>query len=702
MRGLVPYAWRHLVARPARTLLTAFGIAIGVAVLVATLAVNAGLEASIDRQVDALIGRADIRVAAFTETGLTDRTLAAVEGVPGVALVAPATERRTYLAAGSGRLPTTQPVTVLGVDLPRERRVRDLAIVRGTPPDTLGPTDALITERLAASDGLDVGSEITVLGAGAPVKATVAGILAGDGPVPAAGGRTVVLGLQAATALNRPDGTDPATDGAIAGLSRIDVVLAAGADRASTIAALERALTVEPYVLSTPEDVAASLGAATADIRSTMALLAAISLFAAAFVILNTLAMTVAERVRELGLLRAAGARRAQVVEVVVAQALLLGTLGSVLGLVAGVVLAQLAAAWLRTSGGAAIDGPAITAPTLVAGLVAGLAITLVAALEPARRAASISPVAALRARADGATAVRAHASWLIAIVVLVGALAALLLPPTAGSGAFPLRAVAVYLVLLFAVLVTPAVLGPLGRVAGLPFAGPLRLEERLARAAIARDRGPDHRDDRRARDRPGHGRRARCRGDQRPRGRDGLAGRGRAGRRDPDGDRPVPGRGRRPRARDRGHRRRDARDADRIVRPRVRGHAPGRRRDPRRRLRGGRPARVHRRRPGCRARRARRRRGGDPAALACRSHRRRGGRRHRRRDRDRPGGAQGRRDHRPLVSRPVRRGGAGRLVRCHSKLGVARRRRLRDPATTRPRPPRHRPPSPTSPPSSP
>ena len=76
MRGLVPYAWRHLAARPARTLLTAFGIAIGVAVLVATLAVNAGLDASIDRQVAALIGRADIRVAAFTETGLTDRTLA--------------------------------------------------------------------------------------------------------------------------------------------------------------------------------------------------------------------------------------------------------------------------------------------------------------------------------------------------------------------------------------------------------------------------------------------------------------------------------------------------------------------------------------------------------------------------------------------------------------------------------------------------
>ncbi len=457
--------------------------------LVATLAVNAGLEASVERQADASIGRADLRIGAFTEAGLGDRTLAAVDAVPGVALTAPATQRRTFLAAGAGRPPTTQPITVLGVDLPRERRVRDLDVVRGTPPATLGPSDALVTERLAASDGLDVGSQITILGAGAPVRATVAGILAGDGPLPGDAGRTVVLGLETAASLNRADGADPATAGTLAGLSRIDVVLAAGADPATVTTAIEQALTVEPYVLSTPADVAASLRASTADIRSTMALLAAISLFAAAFVILNTLAMTVSERVRELGLLRAAGARRAQIVEVVVAQALIVGTLGSVIGLVLGVVLAEIAAAWLRGSGGAPIDAPAITAPVLVGGLIAGIAITLVAAMEPARRAASISPVAALRARSDAARTVRSHASWVIAIVVLVGALAAVLLPPTTGSGAFPIRAVAVYVVLLFAVLVTPAVLGPLGRIAGLPFAGPLRLEERLARAAIARDR---------------------------------------------------------------------------------------------------------------------------------------------------------------------------------------------------------------------
>ena len=71
-----------------------------------------------------------------------------------------------------------------------------------------------------------------------------------------------------------------------------------------------------------------------------------------------------------------------------------------------------------------------------------------------------------------------------------VAVLAAALVPGIASSGALSRRTIVVYVVLLAAVLATPALLGPLGRVAGLPFARVLRLEERLARAAIARDPG--------------------------------------------------------------------------------------------------------------------------------------------------------------------------------------------------------------------
>lgn len=488
MRGLVPYAWRGLVARPARTALTACGIAIGVGVLVATLATGAGLDASIDREVTALTGRADLRVGAFTETGLSAATLSAIDAVPGIAMSAPAIERRTFLGAQPGRAPATQPVTVLGIDPTREPRVRDLDLVHGAPLDDLDEPAALIPERLAASDGLDVGSELQVLGAGAPLHVRVVGILRGDGPLPGTAGRTVVLPLLTAARLSADGDVDPTLDGLV-GVSRVDVVLAAGATLEGTTASLTDALAVEPYVLSVPADVAAALRASTTDVRTTMGLLATIALFAAAFVILNTLAMTVVERLRELGLLRAAGATRGQVTRVVLAQAVLLGLFGSALGLVFGSLLATLVAGWLRTAGGIAIDGPAVTPAVLATGLVVGLAVTLVSSLEPARRAAGISPVVALRARSDPRTAARAHIGWLVVVMVAVAALSLLLLPVVAGSSGGTLRAIAVYAILLGAVLLTPVLLRPMGRLVGLPFSLPMRLEERLARVAIARDR---------------------------------------------------------------------------------------------------------------------------------------------------------------------------------------------------------------------
>jgi len=505
MRGLLPYAWRSLVARPARSALTVFGIAIGVGVLVAALAIDAGLDVSIDRTVAGLVGRADLQVSAFTETGLSGATLAAIDDVPGVALAAPAIERRSYLAPEPGRAAPDDPVTVLGIDPPREARVRDLSLVRGAPLGALDEPVALVTERLAATDGLDVGSQLTILGAGAPLHVRVVGVLAGDGPIPGSSGRTVLLPLVTAAQLNIPDSTGGATSdggtageatsngndtaGALTGLSRIDVVLAAGADVAAVTADLERALTREPYVITVPADVAASLRASTADVRSTFALLAAIALFAAAFLILNTLAMTVVERIRELALLRAAGAGRGQVVRLVVTQGVLLGAAGAIAGIALGVLLAEVMARWLQVAGGVAIDGPSVTPGVVLAGLLAGLVITVVAALEPARRAAGVSPVTALRARAEPGATARARTGWLVILVAVVGVLAVLVLPVNTGTPAGPGRAAAVYAVLLVAVLVTPILLAPLGRVAGLPFAWVLRLEERLARAAIARDR---------------------------------------------------------------------------------------------------------------------------------------------------------------------------------------------------------------------
>ncbi len=486
MVGLVRYAWRALAFRRARTLLTVIGIGLGVGVLVAALGVDAGLDASIDRTVASMVGRADLRVSAFEETGLSAGTLAQLAGVQGIAVTAPALERKSFLASQPGRPVETAPVTVLGVDPAVEPRVRDMPLARGAPLASDSAATALVTDTLARSDGIDVGDQLQILGAGAPVAVTVSGVLTGDGPELGSAGRTVVLPIRTALLLNVPDGAAAPTQ--LDGVTRVDVVLAAGAPVDQVAAAIGAALTLQPYVLSQPRDIAASLQASTLDVRSTMALLAAITLFAAAIMILNTMAMTVVERIRELGLFRAAGASQGQVARIVGSQALLLGVAGSALGIVLGVGLASVAASWLRATGRLAIEGPVITGWSLLAGLAAGVGVTLVASIEPARRAAGVSPVAVLRVRADLRPLFRAHTRWLVAVVVVIGAVAVLLAPGGATDLGVPLRAIAVYMLLLVAVLLTPPVLAPLARLVGLPFAALLRLEERLARASIRRD----------------------------------------------------------------------------------------------------------------------------------------------------------------------------------------------------------------------
>jgi putative ABC transport system permease protein len=488
MRGLLPYAWHGLRARPVRTFTSTLGVALGVAVLVAGLAVNAGLDASIDRTVASLTGRSDLRVAAFSSAGLSPATLASIESVPGVALTAPAIERRTFLGSSSGSGRPGDPIIALGIDPAREGRVRSLETVSGTTLTASDELSALVTEHLARDEQLSVGSEISLLGSGEPLRVTVVGILAGDGPVVGSGGRSVILPIVTATRLLAP--LDPpapeAPDRPLPrGVTRVDVVLAAGADLDAVIGSLETTLT-EPYILSAPSDVAASLRASTADIRATMAMLAAVTLFAAAFLILNTLTMTVLERLRELGLLRAAGAARGQLVQIVLAQGLVLGIAGSVLGMGLGLLLAYGVAAWLRMSGVVQLEGPAITPLVVVMGLGLGIGITIIAALEPARRAARVSPVTALRARSEPDPGGRSRVGWLVVVVAAMALVTAVIVP--AGPGARAVQPFLVYLVLLVAVLLTPVLLGPLARIAGMPFGIVFRLEERLARAAIIRD----------------------------------------------------------------------------------------------------------------------------------------------------------------------------------------------------------------------
>jgi putative ABC transport system permease protein len=471
--GLDLLAWRTVAARPLRSALTIIGIALGIAVLSASLALGAALEQAVERTVRDMVGRADLRVAGFLESGLSRESVETISAADGVTAAAPIVEHRTF-PLGQPAGGTAAAVTVLGIDPATYRKLHDLPIVAGSTLDSTSEPVALITEELAAQDGYGLGSRMTLLGAGGLTELRIIGVMPGFGPLPGAG-RTIVVPIDVAR-----------TTFAVQGATRVDLGLAPGS--LATVRDELQTRMAEPYVLASPADLAAGLRASSASFQGTAALVAAIVLFVGAFLIVNTLSMTVGERAREVGLLRAAGATRAQLARFVFSGAQLLGTLGAAIGSLLGAGVAIAMAGAVSDATGLAADVSRIDVPSTLIAAAVGIGITVLAAIEPALTAARISPVEALRARLDLPGVRRGRLTWIAFTFVVVAVVAMLAWPPVdAPSGAE--RALAVYGVLLLATLLSPFILRPMARLLGLPVGLLLRIEERLARESFARDR---------------------------------------------------------------------------------------------------------------------------------------------------------------------------------------------------------------------
>ena len=133
-------------------------------------------------------------------------------------------------------------------------------------------------------------------------------------------------------------------------------------------------------------------------LRTALLVFAFVALFVGAFVIFNTFNIVVTQRTRELGLLRALGASRGQVFRSVVIESLVIGLLGSAVGLAAGIGLAVLLKQGLEAIGLELPPTPlAIRPTTIIAAFVVGTVVTVVASVFPARRASRVSPIEALR-----------------------------------------------------------------------------------------------------------------------------------------------------------------------------------------------------------------------------------------------------------------------------------------------------------------
>ncbi|WP_428965517.1 ABC transporter permease [Micromonospora fluostatini] len=199
---------------------------------------------------------------------------------------------------------------------------------------------------------------------------------------------------------------------------------------------------------------------------------AAVALLVGTFLILNTFSIIVAQRTRELALLRAIGASGKQIIGSVVLEAVAVGLLASVFGLAAGVGVGALLAYLFGTfAGGLDLAGIAVPASAVLSAFGVGLVITVVAALLPALRAARIPPIAAMQ---DVATPDRPLTRITVsgAVVTAVGAtLLALGLTDNAGDSVLPVILGGVLFTFVGVALLTPLISRPVVSLLGALFA---------------------------------------------------------------------------------------------------------------------------------------------------------------------------------------------------------------------------------------
>lgn len=131
--------------------------------------------------------------------------------------------------------------------------------------------------------------------------------------------------------------------------------------------------------------------------RNVLLAFAGIALFVSLFIIYNTFAILVNQRMTEIGMLRAVGATGSQIRWSIVIEAFLVGVIGSILGILGGVGVAGLIKAGFQAAGGFPETGTVLTTTTIIVSLIVGIGATVLSALGPAISASRVSPIAAIR-----------------------------------------------------------------------------------------------------------------------------------------------------------------------------------------------------------------------------------------------------------------------------------------------------------------
>ncbi len=392
MKLLRLLSWPYLRKRRLRCLLTLSGIVLGVAVFVGMHTANQTVLHGFQATVDRIAGSTELQITSG-ETGFPEEVLEKVQALDEVRAAAPVIEAVAGTGvAGEGSL------LILGVDMTGDRHLRryDLEGEQDAIADPLvflaQPDSLMVSQSFAERNRLAAGSRVALETADGVRPFTVRGIMKAGGLAGAFGGNLAVMDIYAAQAVF---GRGRLFD-------RIDVAARDGVSveecRQAIVRAVGSGLAVE-----SPSSRGRHFESMARGLAISINLSSLFALLVGVFIIYNSFSIAVTERRPEIGILRALGATRGQILALFLGESALAGIIGSAAGLGAGMLLARGMASFMtrlvrevygtpQTAGDLAVH-PWLLGLAFLLGLLASLAGGLI----PARNAARVDPIQALQ-----------------------------------------------------------------------------------------------------------------------------------------------------------------------------------------------------------------------------------------------------------------------------------------------------------------
>ena len=398
------FSIRGIFSRKLRTALTAIAIVLGVAMVCGTYVLTDSISQAFDSIFASTYENTDAVVTgkrAFTgsENGdavnpsFDESLLQKVRELPDVAAAIGGVEGDAHLIGENGKAIVFGGAPNLGFSVdPTQPQFNSLTLVKGAWP---GHDELVVDESTAGKKDLQVGQTIGVQSRGPVETFRISGI-ARYGAVSSIGGATLA-GFDLPTAQNLFD--------KVGQLDQIRIAAKSGVTPEELVAQVREILPKDAQV-KTGTAQASSDASDTTDflgvLQKVLLGFGLIALFVGAFVIANSLSITIAQRTREFATLRTIGASRSQILKSVIVEALVVGVIASLVGLGLGLGLAK-GLFKLFDAAGLTLpnNGLTLETRTIVVSLALGILVTLLASVYPALRATMVPPIAAVR---EGAT----------------------------------------------------------------------------------------------------------------------------------------------------------------------------------------------------------------------------------------------------------------------------------------------------------